>query len=174
MKTITDFYAAWDAASAVAFLEDHISILRQISEFIDVFPFSGKSTRRFWADVRFMTTRLHTASIVWKQALDVFNAEKLRVELGFGSERNFKRMYPKCLTALIERPILRNPYQGLRNAAKDAPVAVSRKSSKEDAPNPRQRRDIDPKNLSPEVRARLYPDWQPKPRKSRKTDTSLE
>jgi hypothetical protein len=102
----------------------------------------------------------------WADDRKSYELDKINVNLGIMSPKTFARSY-KVFETPIVRPILRNPYQGLRNAAKDVPVASTRKSSKEDAPNPRQRRDIDPKNLSPSVRARLYPDWQPKPRKSR-------
>jgi hypothetical protein len=171
MKAIDDFYAAWDAASEIAFLEEHAVILRQFAEYID---YSEHSSRKFWAHVRFMTAQLWLRKDVWIKDAQCYKLDKLSVELGAMTGKSFAKSY-RLIDSPVERPVLLNPYKGLRNAAKDAPVASSRKSSFEDAPNPRQRRDIDPKNLSPDVRARLYPDWQPKPRKSRnKPGTSLE
>jgi hypothetical protein len=170
MKAIDDFYAAWDAASEVAVLEGQAMMLRQIAEIIEDFKYTGKSQRRFWDEVRFLTDKLRRSIGIWKEQVRQYQLDKARVDLGMLSEKKL----PKIMDVLKERPVIRNPYQGLRNAAKDVPVASSRKSSKEAAPNPRQRRDIDPKNLSPDVRARLYPDWQPKPRKSRVKPDSVD
>jgi hypothetical protein len=164
MKAIDEFYAAWDAASEVAVLEGQAMMLRQIAEIIDDFKYTGKSQRRFWDEVRFLTDKLRRSVGIWKEQVRQYHSDKARVDLGMLSEKKL----PKTMEILKERPVIRNPYQGLRNAAKDQSLAARfDPDHAKSKPNPRQRRDIDPKNLSPDVRARLYPDWQPKPRKSR-------
>ncbi len=166
MKSIDEFYAAWDAASTIAFLVDHGTYLSQVQFFVENLPEQPHHMRKYWRHVRFMTSDMLLRMSRWADDRKCYDLDKISVNLGIMSPKTFARSYKLLETPLV-RPILRNPYQGLRNAAKDQSIAVSQKPKNPDAPNPRQRRDIDPKNLSPEVRARLYPDWQPKPRKSR-------
>jgi hypothetical protein len=145
---------------------DHGTYLSQVQFFVENPPEQQHHMRKYWRHVRFMTKDMLQRMTLWADDRKCYDLDKISVNLGIMSPKTFARSYKVFETSIV-RPILRNPYKGLRNAAKDVPVAPTRKSSFEDAPNPRQRRDIDPKNLSPSVRARLYPDWQPKPRKSR-------
>jgi hypothetical protein len=107
MKTITDFYAAWDAAIGTAFLEDHASTLRQISKFFDV---SSRSRQDMCQEVSNFTVYLRRLHQTFVEEYSQYKILLNLVATGVVSRSLLAPLADKDLNK-IERPVVNHLFE---------------------------------------------------------------